>query len=206
MLTRLVHFDQPRDLAIHEKFDIPGVTCAEGQLSGVFDLWEMRDGELRRIVHFALCEQRSLAEIIERGVIRGWTTPEPYDERAEETVYTWDGEQFIATVNVEVTPTPTDEIWTDLWIDGATHDDYVRYLRNRVGLIEGVDAKLQFLDDELHAPYIVGEAWLIATIRYHKIKLLRETGREDDLLAEYVAIYELDPESRWGKWARLYFE
>jgi hypothetical protein len=191
---------------------------------GVFDVWQLIDGELTRTLHLPLCEHRSFDQLFPNGEqaleFQAWERPanpdDPYSYAVVPTRFFWDVAQqkYVSSVSsttpnvipiVTPTPDPVEALRSFTGDNTAYVDDVVSRARGA----EGVDQGLQILDDALADLAVVDDesldtAWLEGLLRYQRALLLKEARRWDALLEEYVTLYELAPQTTWGRLARLH--
>jgi hypothetical protein len=174
--------------------------CSERDdlLPGKMTIWRMEDTGLSRIFRENVCvselarafPQGEGSEILYGGEI------ELYNEEAEmglkTLIFNWDRDEMtFAPPGVrETTTTSTPYIPPQYFSTWHAYEaqDYTYIIKNT-------------LDDLSDNPdeHVLQD-------QYFRALALEALGRDDEALAEYVAIYEAAPESAWGMLAALHFE
>lgn len=196
-----------------------GFNCDSASVLGLVELWQYSSDNLIRLESTIWCDDYpSVNELFrqegdesvfyQRGdqgeVIRYVWNPETgrYSLPATDTTASTQDTGSSSTQELTVSSqaiASNEELYL-LTKDGFR--DYYFRLDAQVQAAASIDEAIAILDAEINASYMDYPF----PLQFWKARLLQEAGRDNEALAEYLAIYESSPESIRGRLAALYFE
>ncbi|MEM9951690.1 MAG: tetratricopeptide repeat protein [Chloroflexota bacterium] len=173
-------------------------TCEDRPVIGLYQIWQLNEGVPFSVFSYSLCEDVTFAEVLRdsEDSLYLWQT----GDCANSPTFTWqDGRYRANDVSCYiVTPAydePTSQVKTD-----------ITYLLNA---LESKSPFLRFMENienSLQRDFSLIAEEDIPRGRYAYALALEALNRPDEALAQYITIYESDPESAWGQLARLHLE
>lgn len=189
--------DGAHKLLAASSFDPDASTCCESDCErwpGYVRVMRLGSGGLQEAGSLMLCSAQTLDQI--------FATPnEMHIESSEQqkaAVLVWDAKQLKFVKPEQVNSSNIEQSETEFNCYGNLYsfceDDY------------SLSATLVRVDSVLvHPPADVSHNFLMA-FRYYRATLLEDLGRDSEALAQYVALYQDQPESAWGMLAKLHFQ
>lgn len=180
---------------VQVSFENPEHPCSAGYSPGDLRVWRLEGGEFISIGSAKLCERRRLEEIfVSPDQFLAWQWSQ-WGEYFEVTHF-WDQQEqeYVFDTLPKTEPGP----------GHSTSYCPAPYDYCGFGLV-GVEA-VAALDELLANPPEDAGPEFLQTVAYYRAWRLEELGRDDEALAQYVAIYEDAPNSVWGMLAALHFE
>jgi tetratricopeptide (TPR) repeat protein len=183
-------------------YAVPLVSCTDGwaQKLGYLRLWRLEGDELVQFFDMILCENRDLSAFFPddqgKEAFVGWASADGH--RWVESQYKWNDARKTYVAQLP-DPVNTPEVASQA--EPTIYDVLASIYRQDIP-----DASIAEFDVALNSlpPDVTPEA--VFEARYWRAYLLLKTGRRDDALAAYLAIYNETPESAWGLLALLHLE
>ncbi|MCA9909470.1 MAG: hypothetical protein KC519_12525, partial [Anaerolineae bacterium] len=180
-----------------------GPVCENHDRSGELSLWRLNRAALSRFFMTNVCEDAGIDDLITPSGIRGTYLLERPDSfwLLVPTTYTWDATSHTYVAPAlpprppDSTPTSGPPRYPESEIASAAYasarGDYATALTQLDALLVYADAL---------RPNVQQYA------RYWRALTLEQLDRPDEALADYVAVFEIAPESGWGRLAALHLE
>jgi hypothetical protein len=177
---------------------------------GDITFWRL-EGDVWSHFFFArTCQWVDPDDVLEEGgtyLVAGDVFPVgEYEGEVRPIRYQWDAElrTYVAPPQPTTTPFPTLMITSTPTPTRQLAVGMHTYLLVRTAFTERDFLQmLTIIDDALAHPPL--DDSLVVAFMYYRALALEALGRSDEALAQYVAIYEMEPDSAWGVLARLHF-